>query len=239
MEENHTKPTIVPQDAVPHEPGRETDAKGTRCRKTGLFGGTFAPPHLGHLHAARTFLSAMALDELLIMPACLPPHKEKSPGDTPEARLAMCRSLFSTLERTVVSDYEIKKGGVSYTVETLEYLRRENPGGTVFLLCGTDMFLTLDQWFRAPDLFALARIVCMARYQGGYDETVLRQRDWYESKFGQRAVLLPGDPFVLSSTEIRAKIRRGEDLSAVLSQDVIAMIQERGLYVTESDDYGI
>lgn len=198
-------------------------------RKTGLFGGTFAPPHLGHLHAAKTFLREVELDELIIMPTYIPPHKQKSGGDTPKLRHKMCEKLFGELPKTLVSDYEIKKEGVSYTVDTLEYLHlsceRE-----IYLLCGTDMFLTLDTWRRAEDIFRLCEVVCMPRFDHSLRD-VFAKRDEYLEKFGKDAILLSEDPFILSSTEIREKIRLRKDLSDFLSQDVIEIIKNEGLYL--------
>jgi len=199
-------------------------------RKTGLFGGTFAPPHLGHLHAAKTFLREVELDELIIMPACIPPHKHKAGGDTPEIRYRMCRSLFRDLPSVTVSDYEIRKEGVSYTVETLEHLHAEDPGRMIYLLCGTDMFLTLDTWRRAEDIFALSEIVCMPRYDGSEAE-ILAKREAYRDRYGKTAILLPEDPFVLSSSEIRERIRNRSGLEGVLSQDVIDIICNERLYL--------
>jgi len=197
--------------------------------KTGLFGGTFAPPHLGHLHAAKTFLREVELDELIIMPTYLPPHKEKSAGDTPELRYRMCEALFGGLPRTVISDYEIRKEGISYTVETLEYLH-STAERKIHLLCGTDMFLTLDSWRRAEDIFSLCEVVCMPRYDSSYGE-VLAKKEEYRRKFGKDTTLLSEDPFVLSSSEIREKIHSRNDLSDFLSQDVIEIIKNEGLYL--------
>ncbi|MBE6599320.1 MAG: nicotinate (nicotinamide) nucleotide adenylyltransferase [Ruminococcaceae bacterium] len=205
-------------------------SQNKKKRRTGLFGGTFAPPHLGHLHAAETFLSEMALDELIIMPTFIPPHKEHSAGDTPELRFRMCRSMFGALPRTVVSDYEIRREGVSYTVNTLEHLMEEDPEREIFLLCGTDMLLTLDTWRRAADIFSLCEIVCMPRYDGSLKE-VIRKADGYSERFGKKVTILSEDPFVLSSTEVREKIRQRSDLSEFLSQDVIEIIKNEGLYL--------
>ena len=101
--------------------------------RIGLYGGTFAPPHLGHVHAAKVFLATVSLDRLLIMPAGIPPHKTKTAGDTPEERLAMCRAAFGNLPHTEISDYEIRKPGKSYTVETLEALAA--PEREITMLC--------------------------------------------------------------------------------------------------------
>jgi len=121
--------------------------------KIGLYGGTFAPPHLGHVHAARAFLRAIPVDRLLIMPTFQPPHKAKAAGDTPEVRLEMCRAAFGDIPGIEVSDYEIAKADVSYTVQTLRHLTAENR--EIYLLCGTDMFLTLEKWYQAEEIFRL------------------------------------------------------------------------------------
>ncbi len=197
--------------------------------KTGLFGGTFGPPHLGHLHAAKTFLREVEPDELIIMPTFLPPHKQKASGDSPELRYRMCEKLFGDLPNTVVSDYEIKKEGISYTVETLEYLH-STAQRQIYLLCGTDMFLTLDTWRRARDIFSLCEVVCMPRYDASYKD-VLAKKEEYRQLYGKDATLLAEDPFVLSSTEIREKIRLRNDLSEFLSQEVIEIIKKEGLYL--------
>ena len=119
--------------------------------KLGLYGGTFAPPHYGHIHAVKTFLEEVSLDRVLIMPTYQPPHKAKAAGDTPEVRLEMCRAAFGDIPGAEVSDYEIRKADVSYTVQTLEHLAA--PDREIYLLCGTDMFLTLDRWYRAAEIF--------------------------------------------------------------------------------------
>ncbi len=199
--------------------------------RTGLFGGTFSPPHLGHRYAAESFLREVWRDEQIIKPAGIAPQNQTGPGDRPEVRYAMCKAMFRGLSRTVVSDYEIKKSGLSYTVETLEHLHEERAGRTIDLLCGTDMFLSLDTWHRASDIFRLAEIVCMARDDHSYQE-VERKKQEYEARFGQRIILLPEAPHVISSTEVREKIRKKEDLSAYLSQDVIEIIEKEGLYLS-------
>ena len=201
----------------------------TDRKKTGLFGGTFAPPHLGHLHAAETFLREVELDELIIMPTFLPPHKQKSSGDTPESRYRMCQTLFGGLPKTVISDFEIQKGGYSYTADTLEYLHGTGER-VLYLLCGTDMFLTLDTWRRADDIFRLCEVVCMPRYDASYDAVLVKKAE-YERTFGKTAILLAEPPIVMSSSEIREKIRLGNDLSDFLSQDVIEIIKKEGLYL--------
>ena len=202
--------------------------------KTGLFGGTFAPPHLGHIHAVETILQYAGLDKILVMPTAVPPHKAKAKGDTPELRLAMCRAAFEPLDGVTVSDFEIRKGGVSYTVQTLEHFAETEPEREIHLICGTDMFLTLDKWFRAEDIFRLAKIICIPR-----DRTDLalleEKRKVYEETHRASAVILDVEPIDMSSTEVRRRIESGEDLTGFLPDAVSQIIEREKLY--DSDNF--
>lgn len=192
-----------------------------------LFGGTFAPPHLGHVHAVETVLHVLNPDRVIVMPTAIPPHKRKANGDTQEARLQMCRAAFGHLPKTEISSYEITKGGVSYTVETLEHLK--NDKNRIFLLCGSDMFLTLESWFRAERIFELASIVCMPRYDSDL-ERLRKQKQAYEERFAADVRVIETDALELSSTEIRERIRKGENLNEVLPEGVIEIIRQNKLY---------
>ena len=201
--------------------------------RTGLFGGTFAPPHAGHVHAVETILRHADLDEILVMPTAVPPHKVKAKGDTPELRLEMCRAAFGGLENVSVSDFEIRKGGISYTVQTLEYLAETEPELEITLICGTDMFLTLDKWFRAEDIFRLANILCIPR--DDTDLGILEEKHvFYRETYRARAEILTVEPVDLSSTEVRSRIENGEDLTGVLPQAVIEIIRRENLYDAEN-----
>ena len=201
--------------------------------RLGLFGGTFAPPHLGHVRAAERYLDAVKPDKLIIMPTGIPPHKIKAKGDTPDARLEMCHAAFDQLENTEVSDYEIKKGGVSYSYLTLEHLTE--PGREIDLLCGSDMFLTLSYWMRAEDIFRLARIVAFSRGTEDFRVLAEKQKE-YETQYGARILLLDAEPFPVSSSLIREKIAGGEDLSGLLTEDVIRIIERENLYGKENEN---
>lgn len=201
----------------------------------GLFGGTFAPPHLGHVHAVETMIRVIDPDRVIIMPTAVPPHKIKADGDTPELRLEMCRAAFGHLPKTEISAYEIEKGGVSYTVQTLEHLK--SPQNRIFLLCGSDMFLTLDTWFNAQRIFELASIVCVPRYDRNFDN-LMKQKKTYEEQFGADIQVIGADPFEASSTEIREKIMSGEDLSELLSEKVIRIVRREKLYYDRTNEYG-
>lgn len=195
--------------------------------KIGLYGGTFAPPHYGHIHAVKTFLDAIPVDRLLVMPTFLPPHKAKAAGDTPEVRLEMCRAAFEGIPGVEVSDYEIRKADVSYTVQTLRHLTC--PEREIYLLCGTDMFLTLDKWYQAEEIFRLAHIVCMSRTDDRAEE-IRQALEKYRTLYGADCILLKGEPLVLSSSEIRENVREGSPLGDYVPPAVEAILQRDGLY---------
>ena len=198
-------------------------------RRIGIYGGTFAPPHIAHVRAAAAFLRAAELDELLVMPDSIPPHKQIDPGDDPRVRLAMTRAAFAGIDsRITVSDYEIQRAGVSYTSDTLAHFAGQ---GRLYFLCGTDMFLSLDTW-RAPEkIFALAVIVCAMREndRAAY-EAICRKQEEFRSRYGAETMLLSLAPMELSSTAIRERVRRGESIDGMVAPAVARIIEENNLY---------
>ncbi|MBE6541729.1 MAG: nicotinate (nicotinamide) nucleotide adenylyltransferase [Ruminococcaceae bacterium] len=198
-----------------------------KTERIGLFGGTFAPPHLGHVHAVRTMSEHLELDKILIMPASIPPHKIMLNVDAAETRYEMCRAAFCGIDKVEVSDFEIKKGGISYTYETLEYLCGENR--EIYFLCGTDMFLTIDKWKNSERIFELAKIVCVPRYFGGF-EKITEKAEEYKNNFSADVIVIGEDPFEVSSTEIRDLVERGDDLSKYIPREVIKIINDEKLY---------
>ncbi len=200
------------------------------AKKTvGIYGGTFSPPHLGHVRAAAAFLAAEGPDELLIIPALIPPHKQPDGEAPPEQRLQMCRLAFAGLPKTVVTDREIKRGGKSYSVLTLRELAA--PDTRLLLLCGTDMFLSLAGWYCAEEVFRLSEIVGIRRES---DDEITRQiqekKQLYEQKYGAVVRLLAADVTEISSTQLRRMISAGEDTGAYLQPEVEAYIRKWMLY---------
>lgn len=197
-------------------------------KRVGLYGGTFSPPHRGHVNAAAEFVQKMDLDVLYVMPANIPPHKEVLNPVPAEDRLEMCRIAFGEVERAIVSDYEIRKAGVSYTVDTLRHLASEE--NELFMLCGDDMMLTLDRWREAEEIFRLTSIVCMRRYDTD-DAPLQEKRAEYRSLYGAKVHFIKACPIPVSSTEIREMIKDGAAAEGeYLHPDVIKFIVEKGLY---------
>ena len=200
--------------------------------RIGIFGGTFAPVHNGHVEAAKAFMEQMKLDYLYIMPACMPPHKQIDSSDDPIYRLKMCELAFSGIDGVLISDLEIKRGGKSYTYDTLVELSR--PDARLFFMCGTDMVLTFDTWYRAEDLFKL----CYPVYVRRENDPIMTQRivekiNGYYQKYGVMFRRIITEPITLSSTQIRNKVAAGEDISALVPSEVERFIKENGLYRKE------
>ena len=207
------------------------DAITNRRHRLAIYGGTFAPPHIGHVHAVQAFLKQVQPDTLLIMPAAIPPHKQIDADDDPRMRLAMAEAAFASLDSRVrVSDYEISRGGASYTWQTLTHFRRTTDSDLIFL-CGTDMFLTLDMW-RSPEIiFELAQIACVMRVgdEESYRKVHAKAAE-YAARFGARTVLVESMPLELSSSEIRVRVKAGEDIASLVPRDVESFIRTHGLY---------
>lgn len=205
-------------------------------QKIGLFGGTFAPPHIGHIHAVQAILEHTELDRVIVMPAFMPPHKVKAKGDTPESRLEMCRAAFTIpgMERVEVSDFEIMKGGLSYTVLTLEHLAADDR--RLYLICGTDMFLTLPNWYRSDRIFELADIICIPRTNDvAENERIERTAEEYREKYDTGVRIIFDQPIDISSTEIRRRIDGGEDYSELVPASIREIIKREGLYAEKSN----
>lgn len=183
--------------------------------KIGIYGGTFNPPHLGHMAAARTAIDALKLDKLLLMPAAVPPHKVL-PADTPlqDQRLAMVEKMAEALERpdvVEVSALELEREGTSYTSETLEELHQAYPNAELWLLMGTDMFLTLHQWHDAKTILRLAGICAFGRTEQDSEAMFAPQRERLIRDYHAKIVIITLPALVdVSSTRLRELLRCGK-----------------------------
>lgn len=166
-----------------------------------LFGGTFDPPHNGHIHLLQQAIRAVAPDWVVVMPACLPPHK--SPSTTaPDLRLAMCRCFEPIFPDLEVSSWEIEQGGASYTIDTVAMLENRFPGAQIFLTVGSDMLLSFTGWKDWQQLLARTILVVQSRREGDEEELAAAAAE-LEQK-GGRVVFAGGTPLEVSSSEIRS-----------------------------------
>lgn len=207
--------------------------------RIGLYGGTYNPPHLGHMAAARSAARTLGLDRLILMPDNIPPHKQL-PEDsaTPEQRLEMTAIMADRLSdgatQFVASDLELHREGRSYTAHTLEELREQYPEDELWLLMGTDMFLTLHEWYHPETICRLAHIAAFAREQGG-ERDFAAQTERLARDYGAVVQVVPLPERVeVSSTQLREALQAGGGEN-LLEQSVYGYILRKNLYGVNRD----
>ena len=202
-------------------------------KKIGIYGGTFNPPHTGHLQAARQAVETLGLDELLMIPDRIAPHKEIPAGSpTPHQRLEMLRIALAGEEKIKPSDIELRREGVSYTYLTLEGLRDLYPDARLTLLMGTDMFLSFETWKEPERIMSMADLGVFYRGEKGEKEKILAQKAKLEAK-GATVSLVENDIINISSTQLR-RLLAFHAADAFLPAGVGDYIRENGLYDTDA-----
>ena len=195
--------------------------------RIGIFGGTFNPIHNGHIKLAQRLVEKLSLDELMLIPDAVPPHKDGGEVISAYHRLEMCRIAAMEIPKAVVSDIEINRGGKSYTVCTLRELKAKRPDDEFVLLMGGDMFLTLDSWREADEIMRLVRVAAIAREKGEL-EKLFAKRDALNEK-GAKTEVLELEPVEMSSTAVRTNA----ELSKSVPENVERYILQNGLYGRE------
>lgn len=198
--------------------------------KIGILGGTFNPVHIAHVQIAKACFDALSLDKLLVIPTFLPPHKEAKQLADADRRMAMCELAIRDYPGFEVCDYELLEESKSYTYRTLEYLHGKYHDSVFFLLMGGDMFMTVQTWRNPEEIYKMATLCVAQREIGKYpslEEQAVRLRGE-----GASCILLNADPTPISSTLIREKIGKGEDVSGMLDPRVLRYIEENRLYGT-------
>ena len=208
-----------------------------------IFGGTFDPPHVGHLLAASDAFDALSLDKLFFVPAAAQPLKD-SHHATAEQRLAMVQALIADDPRFEADPIEIRRSGISFTVDTLEEYARRYPDAERFLLVGADVLATFAKW-REPDRVRnLAEMVVLQRGEGGVvavespqaAERQLRQAAAHSHRDSVAVAALRPPRFLetrridVSSTEIRARVGTGKSIHGFVPDAVAAYIAAASLY---------
>lgn len=195
--------------------------------RIGLLGGSFDPPHNGHLLAASDAFDALSLDRLVFIPTAVQPLKVGQASGTPDQRLAMTRALIGTDARFEASSIEIDRGGLSYTVDTLTSLAAQWPAAELFWLVGTDVLRSFMKWKEPARILELATLVVLHRADGGEGS----------SGFGMGVPPTAHQPRMLetrridiSSTEIRERVRQGKSIRGFVPDAVAGYIEAERLY---------
>ena len=226
---------------------RDPEAKARPGRRVGLFGGTFDPPHNAHVSVARDVTDALRLDRVLWIPVGEPPHKDAWEPSAASSRLAMVRAAASADHRFEVSAIEVERSGPSYTVDTVRALRAQLGDADLFLIIGVDQYRAFDAWRDPAGILEHACLAVMDRVGESARSvcpevlTVSERHardgspgpDEIEVSAGPpvtRVVFAPVERIDLSSTEIRKRVRAGDDVSRLVPAPVLEIIEREGLY---------
>ncbi len=197
--------------------------------RVGIFGGSFDPPHVGHLLVAQDAIAALSLDRLLIVPAGQQPLKQGAQSPAAD-RLAMVQQCFAGVAGMVVDPVEIERGGLSFMVDTVETFRGRWPTAELHLLIGEDVIETLPRWREPERLQTMARLVVLRRAPTAETEPVfLAQRDAADFP----VLHLATRRVDVSSTEIRARVREGRSIRGFVTDGVAEYIASTGLYLRD------
>lgn len=198
--------------------------------KTGIYGGSFNPVHNGHIHLAETVMKDCRLDRIFFVPSKISPHRSSAEYISGGDRLEMLKLACSGNERFHVSDYELKQNRVSYSIYTVEHFRRKFPEDDLFLLIGSDMLLTFDEWYCFDKILSYVNLCVVSRNVGDID--ALRKKSRELSPDG-RIFISTAPPEVVSSTKIRKKILKNSDFSCYLDEKVVQYIRLKKLYTAD------
>jgi nicotinate-nucleotide adenylyltransferase len=195
--------------------------------RIGILGGTFNPPHLGHLVAAQEAYRELDLDQVILIPAGVPPHKPVDDEPGPEHRLELCRRAFGDDERFTVSELELGRDGPSFTVDTLDLLRSQSPSDHLFLILGGDIAAGLPKWHEPERVLELAT-VAIAQRRGTAKTAVTAALA--QLRGGERARFFQMPRIGISSTMVRRRVRAGQPIRYFVPDGVMHYIQTHRLY---------
>lgn len=202
--------------------------------KTGVFGGTFNPPHKGHTRLATEFANKLGLDRVLIIPDKAPVHKSARDLESDFDRLNMCRLAFSD-GRFEISGIETERDTDSYTVYTLRELKKLYPDDELYLIVGSDMFLMFANWYRYREILDMCTLCVASRCE---KESIDGLKKYSADELnipidglcGNGIIISPVEPFEISSTELRSLLKSGGNTDRYLDPAVRKYIEDRGLY---------
>ena len=190
--------------------------------RLGVFGGTFDPPHVGHVTLTRELRESGVVDEILWIPVAIPPHKPSGPRTPPDLRMEMVRAAIDGRANQSASNIELLREGPSYTVDTLRALRSEHPEATPVLIMGSDQFAELAEWHKAEEVVQFADVCVLPR--GGVELDSVRPRlnvVWCAADVASIDV---------SSSDIRKRVREGRPYRHLVPEAVAEIIEREDLY---------
>lgn len=197
-------------------------------QRIGILGGTFNPIHLGHVIAAQEVLYKMKLDSIIFIPSGSPPHKNDSQLASARDRYEMVKLAIKDNDNFLISDIEINRIGKTYTYDTLVELHKMYYGNKLYFIIGFDALREIDMWRKAEDLFKLTEFIVVNRgNRSGEMEYEIEKK---ESLYGGKIHVVDIPNIGISSTEIRRRLKEGEAIRYLVSDDVMNHIKTKGLY---------
>ena len=195
--------------------------------KIGLFGGSFNPIHDGHIHLAKSINDEVRLDKIIFIPSKISPHKSNKEYVSNEHRFNMCKLAIQDIPNFEVSDFELSREGISYSIYTVRYFKEKYPTDELYLLIGSDMLLTFNEWKEYQEIMSKVTLAVISRENGDYDTLLKKSKEL--SKYGK--IIIPKvSPIEVSSTGIRKNIRFNKDYSCNLNEKVVQYIKSNNLY---------
>ena len=192
-----------------------------------MFGGSFDPVHNDHIKLCETMIDTCRLDKVVVFPAACSPFKSGTQTEDLH-RLKMCKIAFENIDKVEVSNFEIQRGGKSYTVDTLEFLKEQYKDSELYLITGADAFITLSKWYESERIFSIAHILTVVRDDDDIDAIKAKACEY--TAFGASCSFIDTPIGEISSTQIREMIHNGEDASLCLTSEVYDYIKENRLY---------
>jgi nicotinate-nucleotide adenylyltransferase len=193
-----------------------------QTKKIGILGGTFDPIHLGHLVLAEQVKEKLKLDQVIFIPCFRSPHKTRQKLSPAKDRLRMLQLALEGNSSFSVSDIELKRKGLSYTVDTLKELKDLYPNSQIYFLTGSDVPSELGAWKDPEQIYRLAKVVIATR--PGFDKLDPR------NQFAEKSIVVPITGIDVSSSEIRRRVKKGKSIKYLVSSRVEDFIRRKKLY---------
>jgi len=189
--------------------------------KVGIFGGTFDPIHMGHLITAQSVKELRNLEKIIFIPAFISPHKSDAKTSSPSDRLNMIKLAVEGIPFFDYSDIEVKKGGVSYSIDTLRELKKQYT--ELEFIIGYDNIFTFHTWKEPDEILKMAKIIVLKRRSSHPPE--------FEDKYYHQAIFVETRGIEISATDIRERVKNGLPINFLVPPDVMEYIYKQKLYV--------
>lgn len=199
-------------------------------QKIGVFGGAFNPVHNGHINLALHYLNEFELDKILFIPTASPPHKSDDDFAPKEDRINMLSLAISSFDKFEISDIEFKLKGKSYTYLTLSELKKIYKNAEFYLIIGADQMLHFDKWYKYKEILSIVTLCTSARENEKEKAEILSFASRLDGLDMNKFKLLTSPVLKVSSSEIRQKIKDGEDFSSLVPKKVYDYIIKRRIY---------